>query len=496
MADEQIEEVISIGAALAREAELQGNAIAVECEGDSRGWEQLHRRTNRIARGLAAKGVSEGDFLTIALPNGVGFVEACYAAWKLGAVPQPVSYRLPAGELRAIVELANSPVVIGDVNADAGRPIVSIAELLAASSDDRDLPDRIAPAWKAPTSGGSTGRPKLIVAGQPGVASPLMAQFWQIAPDDIVLMPGPLYHNGPFVTVFPALQIGARVIIMPKFDAEATLREIARHRATWVYLVPTMMSRIWRLPEEVRARYDVSSLRTVWHLAAPCPAWLKEEWIAWLGPDVVMELYGGTEGQARTIITGTEWLAHRGSVGKVYPGGEMMAFVRRGELPAARPAKSTCVAQRTWPQPIAMSAPKRARSAGRLGISGRYRLVRRRRLSLSRRPAHRHDPRRRRQCLSGRDRSRDRRASAGAVQLRDRPARRRPRQPYSRHRAGARGSLDADDLAAHLADRLVTYKRPRSFEFVSEPLRDDAGKVRRSALRAERIEKAKTGGKA
>ena len=117
-------------------------------------------------------------------------------------------------------------------------------------------------------------------------------------------MPGPLYHNGPFVTVFPALQIGARVVIMPKFDAEATLREIARHRATWVYLVPTMMSRIWRLPEEVRARYDVSSLRTVWHLAAPCPAWLKEEWIEWLGADVIMELYGGTEGQARTIITG------------------------------------------------------------------------------------------------------------------------------------------------------------------------------------------------
>jgi acyl-coenzyme A synthetase/AMP-(fatty) acid ligase len=109
--DEQIEELISIGAALAREAELQGNAIAVECEGDSVSWEQLHRRTNRIARGLAAKGVSEGDFLTIALPNSVGFVEACYAAWKLGAVPQPVSYRLPAGELRAIVELANSPVV-------------------------------------------------------------------------------------------------------------------------------------------------------------------------------------------------------------------------------------------------------------------------------------------------------------------------------------------------------------------------------------------------
>jgi bile acid-coenzyme A ligase len=124
----------------------------VECEGESRSWEELHRRTNRIARGLAAKGVGEGDFLTIALPNSVGFVEACYAAWKLGAIPQPVSYRLPAGELKAIVELANSPVVIGETHADAGRPIVSIDELLAASSDDSDLPDRISPAWKAPTS--------------------------------------------------------------------------------------------------------------------------------------------------------------------------------------------------------------------------------------------------------------------------------------------------------------------------------------------------------
>src|SRR5580692_3295167 len=103
---QQSEELISIGAALAREAARQGQAIAVECEGDVRSWEDLHRRTNRIARGLAAKGVGEGDFLTIALPNSVGFVEACYAAWKLGAVPQPVSYRLPAGELRAIVELA------------------------------------------------------------------------------------------------------------------------------------------------------------------------------------------------------------------------------------------------------------------------------------------------------------------------------------------------------------------------------------------------------
>ena len=221
--------------------------------------------------------------------------------------------------MKAIVDLANSPIVINDAPLDIGRPIVSIAELLAASDDDSDLPDAISPAWKAPTSGGSTGRPKLIVAGQPGVLMEVAAARWRITPDDIVLMPGPLYHNGPIVTVFPALMVGAPAVIMPKFDAEETLRLIEKHRATWLYLVPTMMSRIWRLPEEVRNKYDLSSLKTLWHLAAPCPAWLKEEWIAWLGPDVVWELYGGTEGVAATIISDEEWLAHKGSVGLSTP---------------------------------------------------------------------------------------------------------------------------------------------------------------------------------
>lgn len=88
---------------------------------------------------------------------------------------------------------------------------------------------------------------------------------------------------------------------------------VEQHRATWLYTVPTMMSRIWRLPAETRSAYDLSSLRTVWHLAAPCPAWLKEAWIGWLGPDVIWELYAGTEAQARTDISGREWLEHRGT---------------------------------------------------------------------------------------------------------------------------------------------------------------------------------------
>ena len=109
----------------------------------------------------------------------------------------------------------------------------------------------------------------------------------------------------------------------PRFDAEQTLALIAAERVDTIYLVPTMMQRIWKLPESVRQRYDLTSLKTLWHLAAPCPEWLKREYIHWLGAEVIWELYGGTEGQGSTTINGTEWLAHPGSVGKPVPTCEM-----------------------------------------------------------------------------------------------------------------------------------------------------------------------------
>jgi len=89
---------------------------------------------------------------------------------------------------------------------------------------------------------------------------------------------------------------------MPRFDAAATLALVERHRVDWMYAVPTMMHRIWRLPEGERTRFDVSSLRVVFHMAAPCPPWLKQSWIDWLGGECVLELYGGTEAQVLTDI--------------------------------------------------------------------------------------------------------------------------------------------------------------------------------------------------
>lgn len=483
------EEFVSIGAALAGEAARQPDRVAVQCGAESRTWRELHRRTNRMARGHQARGAKFGDYVTIALPNSVGFIEAFYACWKIGAVPQPVSSRLPQAEIRAIVELAETPIVIGELAMDAGKPMVSPDTLLAGSDDDSDLPDCIAPSWKAPTSGGSTGRPKLIVAGQPGVVNRLASELWRISPDDIVLMPGPLYHNGPIVTVFPALHIGARVILMPKFDAEATLREIAGNKATWVYLVPTMMGRISRLPEEVKAKYDLSSLKTVWHLAAPCPPWLKEEWINWLGADVIMELYGGTEGQARTVITAHEWLKHKGSVGRVQDGGIMKAFSPDGrELPVGDVGEIFMQRSEGVPETYkyvgakARTLPGGWESIGDIGwfdADGYLYLADRRTDMILVGGANVYPAE-----VEAAIEEHPLVQSCAVIGIPDDDLGNRVHaivQP--------RDGLTEDALLNHLAERLVIYKRPRSFEFVSEALRDDAGKVRRSALREARIAK-------
>jgi bile acid-coenzyme A ligase len=482
----------SIGSALAAMAARKDEDWAIKCLDETRSWKALHRRTNRIARGLMLRGVRHGDFLTIALPNSIGFIEACYAAWKIGAIPQPVSWRLPLIEMKAIADLANSPVVVNDAPLDIGRPVVSIAALLALSDDDSDLPDALSPAWKAPTSGGSTGRPKLIVSGTPGVVQEAGAVLWGIGPDDVVLMPGPLYHNGPFVTAFPALMIGAQVAVMPKFDAEETLHLIQKHRATWIYLVPTMMGRIWRLPEDVRKKYDLSSLKTLWHLAAPCPLWLKEEWIAWLGPGVVWELYGGTEGVAATIISGDEWLTHKGSVGRIALGGEIEAFSPEGAmLPRGETGEIFMKLKADQPSTYRyVGAETRALAGGWESIGDVGWLDKDGYLYLA--------DRRTDMILVGGANVYPAEVEAAidehplvqsscVIGLPDDDLGNRVHaivQP--------REGLTQADLEAHLAERLVRYKRPRSIEFVNTPLRDDAGKVRRSQLREERMAKKKS----
>ena len=481
-------EIISLGARLKELALTRGERPAVTDAARAVTWRELHLRTNRIARGLEAAGVKLGDLVTVGLTNSVDFVEACYALWKVGATPQPISHRLPVAEAKAVMALAETPILIAGPALESDRPRFDIPALLALSDDESDLEDRTAPIYKAPTSGGSTGRPKLILSGGPGVFNPAMPGAYRSTGEDVMLQPGPLYHNGPFTSSFSGLNQGAHLIVMPRFDAEETLRLIDAHKATWIYTVPTMMSRIWRLPDEVKARHDVSSLKTLWHLAAPCPPWLKEAFIHWLGPEVIMELYAGTEAQAVTIISGTEWLEHRGSVGKVAVG-EMCAFDSDGnplppgeigEVFMRRPAGAA-------PSYSYRGATARALAGGweSLGDIGwfdadGYLYLADRRTDMILVGGSNVYPAEIEAALDEHPLVQ----SSAVIGLPDEDLGNRVHaivQP--------RPGLTEAALREHVAERLVTYKHPRGYEFVSENIRDDAGKVRRSQLREERIAK-------
>ena len=215
-----------------------------------------------------------------------------------------------------------------------------------------------------------------------------------------------------------------------------------------MYVVPTMMARISKLPDDVRDRYDVSSLKVVWHLGAPCPPWLKETWIDWLGPDAIWELYAGTEAQAATLISGADWLAHRGSVGRPLVGRDEGRARRRHRRRPGRDRRDLHAPERPEREDVQLRRRRGEAHRRRLGVARRHGRDRRRRLRVPRRPPDRHDPRRRLQRVPGRGRGRARRAPARAVVGGDRSARRRPRQPHPRDRADRRRHADRRRRAA------------------------------------------------
>ena len=272
--------VMSYPAALSMHATEKPDAVAVVCDDAELRWSELDQRSNRLAHHLASLGVGFGDFVTVGHPNGPEFVVACFAAWKLGAVPQPISWRLPAKERDAILAQAEPAAVVG-IDAELAAPkVVHESEAAGASADS--LPDQTSPSKQALASGGSTGVPKLIVDGLPAKIDPTVP-FYGNAPGTTVLVPGPLYHAAGFVNTFTTLLLGGTVVLLSRFDPERTLALIETHRVQWASFVPTMLQRIWRLPEETRNRYDLSSLARVVSSAAACPNWLFRAWIEWLG---------------------------------------------------------------------------------------------------------------------------------------------------------------------------------------------------------------------
>lgn len=479
--------IVSFSLRLRQLAVSHANRPAVTCGDESVSYAELADLIDDLAVDLRGRGVSEGDMVTIALPNSVDWFVAFAAAWRLGATPQPVSARLPQREIDAIVELANPSAVLGVPEGSLeGRACLPIGYRAPARAENAVLDELVSKEWKAPTSGGSTGRPKLIVSGDPAVLDTEIPSALMFGATGPMIMPGPLYHNGPLIWSVHALVRANGVVVLPRFDPDATLAAIEHHRGEVVYMVPTMMKRIWRLPDDVRMGYDLSSLKVLWHLAEPCPEWLKQVWIDWLGPERIFELYGGTEGQTSTVITGAEWLDHRGSVGRPAPGTVQIADADGNELSPREMGEVWLRNVADTPSYRYVGAEARTLEGGWESLGDMGWLDEDGYLYLG-------------------DRATDMILSGGAniypaeveFAIQEHPAVRSVAViglPDDDKGNTVHAIVEADEgdvteaqLRAFLAERLVVYKIPRTFEFVAEALRDDAGKMRRSALRASRL---------
>lgn len=479
---------LSYGCALATLASEDPNRIAVVCDGESISLRELDSLSNRMARVYAELGVEPKDLVSFCLPNGIELITGCFAAWKLGAVPNPLSDRMPAPERDAILSVGAAALVVG-VTPDGRLNRASLPRGFVPDDahSDAPLPDRTAPHERALASGGSTGLPKLIMPKSEAVydrdsASPLFKA------KRAVLVPGPLSHAVPFSSTFQGILAGCEVVLMRRFDPNRFLELVEAHRVDRVSLVPTMMLRIWRLPEASRLARDVSSLEFVMSGGAPLPAWLMQAWIDWLGPEVMHEAFGPSERIGGTFISGTEWLEHPGSVGRsTNPGGIKILDAQRNELapgemgeifmmPSGGPGSTYHY--------LGAKANERHdgwESVGDMGYldADGYLYLGDRRSDMIVTAGRNVYPAEIEAALVAHPSIR----SCAVIGLPDEEFGERIHAIVQ-----CEGELDEVALRRHLGSQLIEYKVPRSFESVASDLRNEAGKVRRTALRTARLE--------
>jgi long-chain acyl-CoA synthetase len=302
-------------------------------------------RANRYVHALRGLGLQDGDAVAAVLPNGIKPVEVYLAALQAGWYYVPINYRLSAPEIAYILQDSEAKAVVSDERfakviaaaADgAGIPAEArlahgavpgfrdVEELLGSASPD--LPEhRTAGAAKHYTSG-TTGKPKGVRRPLSGADADVMAElftgFFNLfgipqRSDQVHLSTSPNYHTAVTTFAGNALNSGHRVVYMDKWDPEETLAKIERYRVTHTHMVPTQFHRMLRLPDEVRAKYDVSSMVWAIHAAAPCPIDVKRKMLDWWGP-VIWEYYAATEGGG-TTATPEDWLKYPGTVGSPWP---------------------------------------------------------------------------------------------------------------------------------------------------------------------------------
>ncbi len=311
-------------------------AIVMAGSGETVTYRELDERSNRLARLWHERGLRRGDHVAILLENDRRYFDAVWAALRSGLYYTPVNWHLTAPEVayivgdcgaRSVVTSAALAPKVGDL--DVEIPLVvggdvdgweGYEDLVAAQPADPldEEPEGMGMFY----SSGTTGRPKGILFPLPDRAvgdddHPMLSAASPIRPgaDDVYLSPGPLYHTAPVVTCSLVHRMGGTVVVLEKWDTETCLAAIERHRCNTAQFVPTMFVRLLKLPDGVRHRYDVSSLRQVTHAAAPCPVEVKRQMLDWWGP-IIWEYYAGSENVGSTIIGPEEWLSHPGSVGR------------------------------------------------------------------------------------------------------------------------------------------------------------------------------------
>ena len=321
--------------------------------------DEVAGRAARIAGGLHKLGVSQGDCVCIMMRNDIAFIEAAYAAMRLGAYGVPVNWHFKPEEINYILKDSSTSVLIAHADMlhelreaiPPGVTALSVPtppEILSHYKIDPghlvkpdfalDFESWLAgqPPYDGPTvpqpqnmiyTSGTTGHPKGVrrqapTAEQSAAAERMRATIYGLKPGARALLPGPLYHSAPNSFGIRAGRLGGALVLMPRFDPEAFLRLVEEERVDTVFMVPTMFIRLLKLPEQVRNKYDVSSLRHVIHAAAPCPADVKRAMIEWWGP-VIYEFYGSTESGAVTFATSEDALKKPGTVGKISPGAEL-----------------------------------------------------------------------------------------------------------------------------------------------------------------------------
>jgi long-chain acyl-CoA synthetase len=330
-------------------AELQADAPAIVSAKGNRTFAELNARANQLVRALRARGLRPGDAVALMCSNRPEFAEVLVATRRSGLRFTPINRHLTGAEAGYILDDCDAKAFVAEARMlesvsqaakAATRATTRFAvggeipgfdsyEAALAAEDITNIADPTLGTNMLYTSG-TTGKPKGVHRQPVVAASPIALSAGYVAGRDLHLCTGPLYHAAPlaFSLVGPLIE-GVGTVLMDDWDAEETLRLVAEHRITHTHMVPTMFHRLLGLPEQVRGRYDLSSLRCVLHGAAPCPVPVKSALIDWLGP-IVFEYYAATEGLG-TSVGPAEWLAKPGTVGKPVDADQVRILNHRGE---------------------------------------------------------------------------------------------------------------------------------------------------------------------